>query len=119
MLLFIIPLSMTAFAQTQPFTRDGLDYALDLPSPSWRIVSRLDVHDHVEFIYGDDYSNGHMRLRKKLVTAGTTSQDLFRHDATWELQRLPGYVLCKRRQGHRVWRTSERDSVFLRVHQPR
>jgi hypothetical protein len=98
-LLFIIPLSMIATAQTQPFTRDGLDYALDLPSPSWRAVSRLDVHEHVEFIYGDDYSNGYLRLRKKFVAPGTSSEDLFRHDETWELQRLPGYVVCSDGRG--------------------
>jgi hypothetical protein len=92
-LLFFIP-SMPAVAQTQPFTRDGLDYKLDLPSASWRVVSRLDVHDHVEFVYGDDYSNGYLRLRKKFVNAGATATDLFSHDEIWELRRLPGYVVC-------------------------
>ena len=63
-LCFIMLLSMTTTAQPQTFTRDGLDYALDLPSPLWRAVSRFDVHDHFEFINGDDYSNGYLRLRK-------------------------------------------------------
>ena len=85
---------MTAVAQTKPFTRDGLDYALNLPSPSWRAVSRFDVHDHFEFIYGHDYSNGYLRLRKKVVAPGTSPEDLFRHDEKWELQFLPGYVAC-------------------------
>jgi hypothetical protein len=98
-LLFIIPLSMIATAQTQPFTRDGLAYALDLPSPSWRAVSRLDVHEHMEFIYGDDYSNGYLRLRKKFVAPGTSAEDLFRHDEKWELQSLPGYVVCSDGRG--------------------
>lgn len=98
-LLFIIPLSMTAVAQTKPFTRDGLDYALDLPSPSWRAVSRFDVHDHFEFINGDDYSNGYLRLRKKFVAAGTVPEDIFREDEKWELERLPGYVVCSDGKG--------------------
>ena len=98
-LLFIIPLSMTAIAQTQPFTRDGLDYTLNLPSPSWRAVSRFDVHDHFEFINGDNYSNGYLRLRKKVIAPGTSPEDLFRHDEKWELQFLPGYVACSDGRG--------------------
>jgi hypothetical protein len=85
---------MSATAQNQSFTRDGLDYALDLPSPLWRAVSRLDVHEHFEFTYGDDSSNGYLRLRKKRVVVGATPADLFHHDEKWELQSLPGYVAC-------------------------
>jgi hypothetical protein len=62
-LLLIIPLSINAIAQTQTFTREGVEYVLDLPSPSWRAVSRVDVHEHLEFVNGDDYSNGYLRLR--------------------------------------------------------
>jgi hypothetical protein len=98
-LLIIIPLSMSATAQTQPFTRNGLDYALDIPSPSWRAVSRLDVHEHAEFIYGDDYSNGYLRVRKKFVAPGSSAEDLFRYDEQWQLQSLPGYVVCSNGRG--------------------
>lgn len=96
-LCFIMLLSMTTTAQPQTFTRDGLDYALDLPSPLWRAVSR--VHEHFEFINGDDYSNGYLRLRKKFVAAGTVPEDIFREDEKWELQRLPGYVVCSNGKG--------------------
>lgn len=58
-LLFMITWGMSATAQTKTFTRDDLDYALDLPSASWRAVSRLDVHQHMEFVNGDDYSDGY------------------------------------------------------------
>ena len=92
--LLIVTLSLVAAAQDRTFTRDGLDYVLDLPSASWRSVSRLDVHEHFEFVNGDDYSNGHLRVRKKLVATGTSAEDLFREDEKWELQRLPGYVSC-------------------------
>jgi len=87
-------LSMTTTAQPQTFTRDGLDYALDLPTPLWKAVSRVDVHEHYEFINGDGYINGFLRLRKKFVGPGTGPEDLFREDEKWELQRLPGYVVC-------------------------
>ena len=93
-LLFIIILSTTATAQVQTFTRDSLEYTLDLPAASWRPVSRVDVHEHLEFINGDDAANGYLRLRKKLITAGTTAAELFREAEMWELQRLPGYVVC-------------------------
>ena len=97
--LIIITLRLIAAAQEQTFTRDGLDYTLDLPSASWRAVTRLDVHDHFEFVNGDDYSNGHLRLRKKFVAAGTNAEDLFREDEKWELQKLPGYVSCNAGRG--------------------
>ena len=93
-LLFIIALSITTTAQVQTFTRDGVEYRLDLPSASWRAVSRVDVHEHIEFINGNEAGNGYLRIRKKLVTPGTTAADLFREAEKWELQRLPGYVVC-------------------------
>jgi hypothetical protein len=95
----IMLLSLTTTAQSQTFRRYGLDYALDLPSPAWRAVRRIDVHRHFEFINGDDYSNGYLRLRKKFVAPDTTPEDLFREDEKWELQRLPGYVACSACQG--------------------
>ena len=99
LLLIIIPLSIHANAQTQTFTREGIDYVLDLPSSSWRAVSRIDIHDHLEFVNGDDYSNGYLRLRKKLVTPHTTSEDLFNEAEKWELQKLAGYVVCSGGKG--------------------
>ena len=110
-LLLIISLSINAIAQTQTFTREGVEYVLDLPSPSWRAVSRVDVHEHLEFVNGDDYNNGYLRLRKKVVTPDATSEDLFREAEKWELQKLPGYVVCS---GGNLMDNS-RHSVFLRI----
>ena len=47
----------------------------------------------------DDYSNGYLRLRKKVVTPDTTSEDLFSEAEKWELQKLPGYVVCSGGKG--------------------
>ncbi|HSE23167.1 MAG TPA: hypothetical protein VLB68_15985 [Pyrinomonadaceae bacterium] len=99
LLLIIIPVSINANAQTQTFTREGVEYVLDLPSPSWRAVSQVDVHEHLEFVNGEDYSNGYLRLRKKLVTPDTTTKDLFSEAAKWELHKLPGYVVCSGGEG--------------------
>jgi len=98
-LLALIVSGTSAAAQNKTFTRDGLDYALDLPSPLWRAVARVDVHEHFEFINGDDYSNGYLRLRKKLVAPGTSTENIFAEDEKWELRKLPGYVACSSGKG--------------------
>ena len=93
--------SFTASAQTVTFDREGIEFQLDLPSSAWRAVPRLDVHDHVEFIYDDDEANGYLRLRKSLVDAGTTATALFKRDEKWSLRSLPGYVVCGACEGER------------------
>jgi hypothetical protein len=98
-ILFIVGLSLSATAQNRTFTRDSLDYVLDLPSASWRAASRVDVHEHFEFINGDDYKNGYLRLRKKFVTLDASSEDIFREDEKWELKKLPGYIVCSGGKG--------------------
>jgi hypothetical protein len=98
-LLLVIPLSINAAAQTQTFTREGVEYVLDLPSPSWRAFSRFDVHEHLEFVNGEDYRNGYLRLRKKVVTPDATAENIFREAEMWELQKLPGYVVCSGGKG--------------------
>lgn len=91
--------SVATTAQTQTFTRDDLDYLIELPSNSWRAIARVDVHKHIEFINGNDARNGYLRLRKRFVSAGTTAEELFRQDESWELNPLPGYVVCCDRSG--------------------
>ena len=98
-LLFLITLSLSGSAQTRTFTRDNLDYTLELPSPLWRAVSRVDVHEHFEYINGGDYSDGYLRLRKKLVAPGTVPDVIFREDEKWELSKLPGYIVCSSGKG--------------------
>ena len=100
--MFLLLTSLTVAAQTRSFTKDDLEYALELPSPAWHVVSRLDVHDHVDFIYGDDPANGYLRLRKKLVGAGATPEELYRNEEKRELTSLPGYVACSACTGERV-----------------
>jgi hypothetical protein len=102
LMLVLLLTSLTVCAQTRTFTKDDLEYIVELPSPAWRAVSRLDVHDHVDFIYGDDSAKGYLRLRKKLVDADSTPADLFRHDEKWELQSLPGYVVCSECTGEKL-----------------
>ena len=86
-------------SQTRKFTTDDIEYELDLPSPVWQVISRLDVHEHFEFMYGADATNGYLRLRKILVEANTTAADIFQREEKWELQHLPGYVVCGKCEG--------------------
>lgn len=85
--------SLNAVGQSWTFARDGVEYVLDLPSPTWRVVQRVDVHDHVEFVNRSEV-DGYLRLSKKLVDPDTTPADLFQSDEKLNLERLPGYVAC-------------------------
>ena len=85
---------VTLVAQTRTFTKKDIEYLVELPSPAWVAVPRLDVHDHVDFIFGTEAKNGYLRVRKKIVVAGDTPENLYRNDEKWELQSLPGYVAC-------------------------
>jgi hypothetical protein len=93
-MLAFLSSAFTAVAQTTTFTKDGLEYVLEFPSPLWQEVLRVDVHEHFEFSYSADPKNGYLRLRKVLVPVGTTTSDLFLKDEKWELQFLPGYIIC-------------------------
>jgi len=83
-----------AHLQKRIFTADDLEYVLELPSPQWQAAPRFDVHQHFEFIYGNEPANGRLQIRKILVDSGTTAAELFDRDEKWELQKLAGYVVC-------------------------
>ena len=99
MLVLLVTSFVAVAGQTRQFTRDGIEYVLELPSPAWQVVSRLDVHDHLDFINGNDPTNGYLRLRKIFVDQPTTTTDLFSREEKWELQRLSGYVVCSQCDG--------------------
>jgi hypothetical protein len=86
--------SLTASAQSWTFARDGVEFVVDLPSATWRVVSRIDIHEHLEFVNGKNEVDGYLRLTKILVDSDTTAATLFQSDEKWNLQRLPGYVVC-------------------------
>lgn len=98
-LVLLLMNSLAAAGQARWFTRDDIEYAVELPSPAWQVVSRVDVHDHPEFINSNDPANGYLRLRKILVDHPTSMSELFRHDEKWVLQHLPGYVVCSECDG--------------------
>ena len=94
LLLILSLFSSVVIAQQRTFTGERIEYALELPSPAWRVVSRLDVHDHADFVYGE-MTDGYLHVSKNVVGAGTTVEDLISRDEAQRLQLLPGYVKCK------------------------
>jgi hypothetical protein len=74
------------------FTRDKVDYTVELPSPSWKVISESDAaHELTEFVYGDRL-DGYLQIRKEVVDAGTTPADLARRDQDQKLRFIPGFV---------------------------
>ena len=76
----------------QVFTSDKTDYILELPTDQWRSISEADAeHEHVEFV-NRDRLEGHLRIRKEAVDAGTSVSDLARRDLDQKLRFFPGFV---------------------------
>ncbi len=79
-------------AQTQVFTSDKVEYAIELPSTTWHVISEPDgVHEHVEFVNGDRLE-GYLQIRKQVIDSNTTLSDLARRDQDQSLRYLPGFV---------------------------
>ena len=99
--VLLLTASLALAGQSRRFTRDDIEYVLDLPSPAWQVVYRFDVHRHPEFINGNDALNGYLHLRRIFADQPSTASQLFQQQETRELQRLPGYVVCSECNGMR------------------
>jgi hypothetical protein len=76
----------------QVFSSNQVDYTLELPTPQWRAITEPDSeHEHVEFVNGDRLE-GHLRIRKEVVDAGSTTSNVVRRDLDQKLRFLPGFV---------------------------
>lgn len=74
------------------FTNDKIDYTIELPSPTWKVISEPDaVHEHVEFVNGDRLE-GYLQIRKEVVEDGTSPADLAHRDRDQKLRFIPGFV---------------------------
>lgn len=90
-LAILLALTAVVHAQ-QTFTSDKVDYAIELPSTVWKVISEPDaVHEHTEFVYGDRLE-GYLQIRKESVDPGMSLTDLARHDQEQRLRYLPGFV---------------------------
>ena len=88
-----LALVLTAAAQgPQVYTNESVEYALELPNPTWRTVARSDsVHEHVEFIY-QDRSDALLRIRKEVVANDSKLSDLAERDRENKWRYQPAFV---------------------------
>lgn len=85
----VLALICTAGQAQEAFSNDRLEYVLELPSASWRMISEPDAA--IEFVNGDRL-DGHLQIRKEVVDSGTSVSDLTRRDLDQKLRFLPGFV---------------------------
>jgi hypothetical protein len=92
-LALVTLMAFTASVHAQhPYTSDKLEWAIELPSTVWKVISEPDaVHEHTEFVYGDRLE-GYLQIRKESVDPGMSLSDLARHDQEQKLRYLPGFV---------------------------
>ena len=83
----------SVFASGQEmYTNKQVEYSLELPSPTWRVITRPDgLHQNVEFAYGDR-SDGLLRIRKEIVENDVTPTAVASRDHDLKLRFKPGYV---------------------------
>ncbi len=92
LLISWLALTYSMASAQEVFTSDKIDYTLELPSATWRIISGSDAaHEHVEFVYGDKLQ-GYLQIRKEVVAAGTAAADLARSDRDQKFRFHPGFV---------------------------
>lgn len=88
----LIVTSLVALGQSQTYTNDKVDYSLELPSATWRVIVEPDgAHQHTEFIYGDR-NDGYLRIRKEAIEPGLTVSEFGRRDQEQKMRYLPGYI---------------------------
>ena len=79
-------------AAQEVFTNDKLEYTIELPSNTWRVITEPGaVREHAEFVYGDRL-DGYLQIRKEVVEAGTTPADLAQRDEEQKLRFIPGFI---------------------------
>ncbi len=91
-LFTLLVFGVSVDAQDHSYTSPKVDYAVDFPSPTWRLTDEPDeVHQHTEFIYGDR-NDGYLRIRKEALEQGLTTREFARRDQDQKTRFLPGYV---------------------------
>ena len=95
--LFICALALMAAAASaataqEPFTSETDEYALELPTSSWKAVTRAEsAHQHTDFVF-NDRSDGFLRVRREVVEGDTKLSDFARTMTDTKLRFLPGFV---------------------------
>ena len=83
---------LTSKAQEHSYSSAKVNYVVDLPSATWRLVDEPDdVHQHAEFVYGDR-NDGYLRIRKEALEEGLTIKEFAHRDQDQKERFRPGYV---------------------------
>ncbi|MDX6290684.1 MAG: hypothetical protein QOH42_2483 [Blastocatellia bacterium] len=91
-LLIALMSPLSANAQEHSYSSAKVNYIVDLPSATWRLVDEPDdVHQHAEFIYGDR-NDGYLRIRKEALEEGLTIKEFAHRDQEQKEHFRPGYV---------------------------
>jgi hypothetical protein len=92
LILSILALAATVVSAQEVFTSESIDYSIELPTPTWRVISEPDAaHEHLEFVNGDRL-DGHLQIRKEVVDSGTAAADLAHRDRDQKFRFFPGFV---------------------------
>ena len=87
-----MPAAPMAALQEHSYTSPKVDFTVDFPSPTWRLVDEPDeVHQHTEFVYGDRV-DGYLRIRREALEQGLTIKEFAHRDQDQRTRYLPGYV---------------------------
>ena len=90
--LFVLSAFTPIAGQSQIFTDDNVAYQLELPSPTWKVVTRPDgLQRRTEIIYGDRL-DGYLQISKETVETGITAETLANTFEDEKLRFRPGYV---------------------------
>lgn len=83
---------LCADAQEHTYTSPKVDYTVNFPSPTWRLIDEPDeIHQHAEFVYGDR-NDGYLRIRKETLEEGLEVKEFARRDQDQKERFRPGYV---------------------------
>ena len=83
---------LSSKAQEHSYSSAKVNYVVDLPSATWRLVDEPDdLHQHAEFVYGDR-NDGYLRIRKEALEEGLTIKEFAHRDQDQKERFRPGYV---------------------------
>jgi len=90
--LALLAAAVPAATAQEQFTSETKEYALELPSTSWKAVPRSEnAHQHTDFVF-NDRTDGYLRVRREEVEGETKLADFVRGQVDTKLRYLPNFV---------------------------
>jgi hypothetical protein len=85
-------------AQTETFSDANVEYTFELPSATWRLIEKPDADRALAGFINGDRMDGYLQIRKEVVDAGFTPQNLSQRESEQKLRFLPGFIEGKEEQ---------------------